>query len=147
MLIKVEEHPKAVFSQAWFDYKDGVRILVASSNKPSFNRLLELNNIQAEQEMRGIKQVDDESAELTSLAFNRAVSRLILGWTGIDAEENKPFEYSIKNAELLCTSTPIAHEVVSFVVDQAFKLSKDREAILAEEVGKSSSTLNTESTV
>lgn len=146
MLIKIKEQQKAEFTQEWFDYKDGVRFLITSANRPSFNRLLELNNIQAEQEMRGIKRVDDETAEFAGLAFNRASSRLIAGWTGIDAKENEPLEYSAENAELLCTSTEQAHDIVSFVTSKAFELNKKRYATIAEEVGKSSTSTSTEST-
>lgn len=146
MLIKVEEQPKAEFSQAWFDYKDGVRILVASANKPSFNRALELNNMLAEQELQGVKTITDSTAESSKLAFNRAISLLILGWVGLDIEVNKPFEYSAKNAEILCTQTQESLELASFVIGKAFELEKERQVILAEEVGKSSSTSSTEST-
>ncbi|GAB3044741.1 hypothetical protein GCM10027155_07270 [Acinetobacter apis] len=93
MLIKIEQPPKAEFSQVWVDCKDGVRLLIASSNKPSFNRALELNNMQAEQELQDMKLVTDDTAEGAKLAFNRAISHLLLDWTGIDSEPNKHFEY------------------------------------------------------
>lgn len=146
MLIKIEQPPKAEFLQVWFDYKDGVRLLIASSNKPSFNRALELNNMQAEQELQGMKLVTDDTAEGAKLAFNRAISHLLLGWTGIDSEPNKPFEYNAKNAEILCTQTQESLGIATFVINKAFDLEKERQVSLAEEVGKSSSTLSTEST-
>lgn len=146
MLIKIEQPPKAEFSQVWVDYKDGVRLLIASSNKPSFNRALELNNMLAEQELQGVKLVTDDTAEGAKLAFNRAISHLLLGWTGIDAEPNKPFEYSAKNAEILCTQTQESLAISTFVINQAFDLEKDRTATLAEEVGKSSTSTSNEST-
>ncbi|WEV48097.1 hypothetical protein OZX61_07310 [Acinetobacter sp. ESL0695] len=146
MLIKIEQPPKAEFSQVWCDYKDGVRLLIASSNKPSFNRALELNNMQAEQELQGAKAITDDTAEGSKLAFNRAISHLLLGWTGIDAEPNKPFEYSAKNAEILCTQTQESLEIATFVINKAFELEKDYTTTLAEEVGKSSDSTSKEST-
>lgn len=143
MLIEIKEQAKASYAQQWFEYKDGVKFLIASSGKPAFNRALELNNMQAEQELRGAKQVTDESAEHAKLAFNRSVSHLILAWSGIESESNKPFEYSIKNAELLCTSTSEAHEIVNFVVERAVELEQERNRELADTVGKSLSTTNT----
>lgn len=92
MLIEIKEQPKAEYSQKWFDYKDDVKLLIASSGKPSFNRTLELNNLQAEQELRGYREVTDETAQQSGLGFNRAVSHLLLGWTGIEVEKDKPLE-------------------------------------------------------
>lgn len=146
MLIEIKEQPKAEYGQKWFDYKEGVKLLIASSGKPSFNRTLELNNLQAEQELRGYREVTDETAQQSSLGFNRAVSHLLLGWVGIDAEKGKPLEYTQKNAELLCTSTIESNAIVSFIVAKAFELEKERASEVEDAVGKPLSTTSTETT-
>lgn len=146
MLIEIKEQPKAEYSQKWFDYKDGVKLLIASSGKPSFNRTLELNNLQAEQELRGYREVTDETAQQSGLGFNRAVSHLLLGWTGIEVEKDKPLEYTQKNAELICTSSTESNPIVSFIVAKAFQLEKERASEVEDAVGKPLSTTNTETT-
>ncbi|MCU4413258.1 hypothetical protein LSO58_07130 [Acinetobacter ursingii] len=146
MLIEIKEQPKAEYSQKWFDYKDDVKLLIASSGKPSFNRTLELNNLQAEQELRGYREVTDETAQQSGLGFNRAVSHLLLGWTGIEVEKDKPLEYTQKNAELICTSSTESNPIVSFIVAKAFQLEKERASEVEDAVGKPLSTTNTETT-
>ncbi|WP_151833141.1 hypothetical protein [Acinetobacter ursingii] len=146
MLIEIKEQPKAEFGQKWFDYKDGVKLLIASSGKPSFNRTLELNNLQAEQELRGYREVTDETAQQSSLGFNRAASHLLLGWTGIEVEVGKPLEFTQKNAELICTSSTESNPIVSFIVAKAFQLEKERASEVEDAVGKPLSTTNTETT-
>ena len=146
MLIEIKEQPKAEYSQKWFDYKDDVKLLIASSGKPSFNRTLELNNLQAEQELRGYREVTDETAQQSGLGFNRAVSHLLLGWTGIEVEQGKPLEYTQKNAELICTSSTESNPIVSFIVAKAFQLEKERASEVEDAVGKPLSTTNTETT-
>ena len=146
MLIEIKEQPKAEYSQKWFDYKDDVKLLIASSGKPSFNRTLELNNLQAEQELRGYREVTDETAQQSGLGFNRAVSHLLLGWTGIELEQGKPLEYTQKNAELICTSSTESNPIVSFIVAKAFQLEKERASEVEDAVGKPLSTTSTEIT-
>ena len=146
MLIEIKEQPKAEYSQKWFDYKDDVKLLIASSGKPSFNRTLELNNLQAEQELRGYREVTDETSQQSGLGFNRAVSHLLLGWTGIEVEKDKPLEYTQKNAELICTSSTESNPIVSFIVAKAFQLEKERASEVEDAVGKPLSTTNTETT-
>lgn len=146
MLIEIKEQPKAEFSQKWFEYKDDVKLLIASSGKPSFNRSLELNNLQAEQELRGYREVTDETAQQSGLGFNRAVSHLLLGWTGIEVEQGKPLEYTQKNAELICTSSTESNPIVSFIVAKAFQLEKERANEVEDAVGKPLSTTSTETT-
>lgn len=146
MLIEIKEQPKAEYSQKWFDYKDDVKLLIASSGKPSFNRTLELNNLQAEQELRGYREVTDETAQQSGLGFNRAVAHLLLGWTGIEVEKDKPLEYTQKNAELICTSSTESNPIVSFIVAKAFQLEKERASEVEDAVGKPLSTTNTETT-
>ncbi len=146
MLIEIKEQPKAEYSQKWFEYKDDVKLLIASSGKPSFNRSLELNNLQAEQELRGYREVTDETAQQSGLGFNRAVSHLLLGWTGIEVEQGKPLEYTQKNAELICTSSTESNPIVSFIVAKAFQLEKERASEVEDAVGKPLSTTSTETT-
>ncbi|WP_119025876.1 hypothetical protein [Acinetobacter soli] len=146
MLIEIKEQPKAEFGQKWFEYKDDVKLLIASSGKPSFNRTLELNNLQAEQELRGYREVTDETAQQSGLGFNRAVSHLLLGWTGIEVEQGKPLEYTQKNAELICTSSTESNPIVSFIVAKAFELEKERAIEVEDAVGKPLSTTSTETT-
>ena len=146
MLIEIKEQPKAGFGQKWFEYKDDVKLLIASSGKPSFNRSLELNNLQAEQELRGYREVTDETAQQSGLGFNRAVSHLLLGWTGIEVEQGKPLEYTQKNAELICTSSTESNPIVSFIVAKAFELEKERASEVEDAVGKPLSTTTTETT-
>lgn len=146
MLIEIKEQPKAEYSQKWFEYKDDVKLLIASSGKPSFNRSLELNNLQAEQELRGYREVTDETAQQSGLGFNRAVAHLLLGWTGIEVEQGKPLEYTQKNAELICTSSTESNPIVSFIVAKAFELEKERASEVEDAVGKPLSTTSTETT-
>ncbi|MGR2670805.1 hypothetical protein ACUXVT_05955 [Acinetobacter soli] len=146
MLIEIKEQPKAEYGQKWFDYKEEVKLLIASSGKPSFNRTLELNNLQAEQELRGYREVTDETAQQSGLGFNRAVSHLLLGWTGIEVEQGKPLEYNQKNAELICTSSTESNALVSFIFSKALELNKERDAEVKDAVGKPLSTTNTETT-
>lgn len=146
MLIEIKEQAKAEFSQQWFDYKEDIKLLIASSGKPSFNRTLELNNIQAEQELRGYREVTDETAEQSTLGFNRAVAHLLVGWQNIESEPNKPLEYSQKNAELLCTSSSESNNLVSFIIGKAFQLEKDRKKEVEDVVGKPLNTTSTEIT-
>lgn len=146
MLIEIKEQPKAKFGQKWFDYKDDVKLLIASSGKPSFNRRLELNNLQAEQELRGYREVTDETAQQSGLGFNRAVSHLLLGWTGIEVEQGKSLEYTQKNAELICTSSTESNQIVSFIVAKAFQLEEERASEAEDAVGKPLNITSTETT-
>ncbi|MFW2077379.1 hypothetical protein ACG94X_06550 [Acinetobacter sp. ULE_I010] len=143
MKIEIQQQEVAEFSQEWFDFKDGVKLRIADTRKPAFNRALELNNIQAEQELQGMKQVTDDSAVKSSLAFNRSVSHLITGWNGIETKDN-PFEYSPKNAELLCTSTKYSNEIVVFAITKASELKRIAMKAVEDEVGKSLSTMSKE---
>lgn len=144
--MKIEIKPKEVaeYSQKWFDFKDGAKLLIADADKPSFNRYLELNGIQAERELHGLQDITDESAMKSQLAFNRAVAHLILGFTGIEDPEGKPIEYTPQTAELLCTSTEASLDLVVFCLNKAKQLRDEKNKTVAEEVGKSLSTLNKE---
>lgn len=144
MKIEIKEQPKADFSQSWYDFKPGVKLLIASANKPSFRRALELNNMQAEQELNGIKSITDESAMKSQSDFARAASHLLLGWTGLENSDGTPFEYNQKNAELLCSASEQALEIIVFVLDKSNLLKVEREKEKADLVGKSSNTTNEE---
>ena len=144
MQIEIQEQEVAEYSQKWFDFKDGVKLRIADTRKPAFNRALELNNIQAEQELQGMKQVTDDSAVKSGLAFNRSVSHLITGWSGIETKAKQPFDYSAKNAELLCTSTKDSNEIVIFTITKASELQREAMQTVEDEVGKSSSTTTKE---
>ncbi|MFT4020076.1 MAG: hypothetical protein QM666_01000 [Acinetobacter sp.] len=143
MDIEIQEQQTAEYSQRWFDFKDGAKILIASANKPAFKRSLELNNLQSEQEMAGFKPITDESASKAQFAFHRSAAHLILGWSGLNVK-GKPFEYTHQNAELLCTSSSTTHELVLFVLEKAKTLETERETAIEDEVGKSSSTTSKE---
>lgn len=143
MLIEIEEE-KIEFKSEWFDFKDGVKLLIASIDKPSFQRSLELNGIQAEQELAGIKAVTDEGAVKAKLGFNRAVSHLLLGWVGLVGKDKKPIEYSAQNAELICTSSKQSLEIIVFIMEKAKVIHDFQKEEIVEEVGKSSSTTNKE---
>lgn len=143
MKIEIQKQEVAEYSQEWFDFKEGVKLRIADTRKPAFNRALELNNIQAEQELQGVKQVTDDSAVKSSLAFNRSVSHLITGWSGIETKDN-PFEYSPENAELLCTSTKNSNEIVLFAITKASELQRKAMQTVEDEVGKSLSTTSKE---
>lgn len=147
--MKVEIKPKEVaeYSQKWFDFKDGAKLLIADADKPSFNRYLELNGMQAERELHGMQDITDESAMKSQLAFNRAVAHLILGFTGIEDTEGKPIEYSPQTAELLCTSTKSSLDIVIFCLNKAKQLRDEKNKTVAEEVGKSLNTTSKETSV
>lgn len=140
MLIEITPQEVAEYNQRWFDFKDGVKLLIADIDKPSFNRALELNGMQADRELLGIQEITDESALKSQLSFNRAVSHLILGWIGMVDKDEKPFEYTAKNAELLCTSTKVSHEIVIFTLNKAKELQLEKHKVVNDEVGKSLST-------
>ncbi|WP_314341094.1 hypothetical protein [Acinetobacter guillouiae] len=144
MLIEIEEQKSIEYVQEWFDFKDGVKLLIASIDKPSFQRSLELNGIQAEQELTGIKAVTDEGAVKAKLGFNRAVSHLLLGWVGLISKDKKPIEYSPLNAELICTSSKQSLEIIVFIMDKAQEIRNSKADEIVNEVGKSSSTTNKE---
>lgn len=144
MLIEIEEQKSIEYVQEWFDFKDGVKLLIASIDKPSFQRSLELNGIQAEQELAGIKTVTDEGAVKAKLGFNRAVSHLLLGWVGLVGRDKKPIEYSTQNAELICTSSKQSLEIIVFIMEKAKVIHDSKTEEIVDEVGKSSSTTNKE---
>lgn len=145
MEIEIEPKEVAEYTQRWFEFKDGAKLLIADADKPSFNRALELNNIQIDRELYGIKSITDESALESRLAFNRAVSHLILGWSGFEDKKTKqPIEYSQQNAELLCTSTKASLELVLFCLNKSKELRVEKNKTADEEVGKSLSTIDKE---
>ena len=145
MKITLKEQPKGEYKQAWFTYKNGVKLLIADANKPSFQRALELDGRQSEQELAGIKQITDESALKSRTSFPRAVSHLILGWQGLELvdEKSNALEYSEKNAELLCTAAEESIELVVFVLQKADELLKWRIEEREEILGKSFNSTNT----
>lgn len=143
MLIEIEE-AKIEFKSEWFDFKDGVKLLIASADKPSFNRALELNGIQAEQELNGYKEITDESAIKAKLGFNRSVAHLLLGWSGLIGKDKKPIEYSHQTSELICTSSKQSFDIIVFVLAKAKELRDQKNVVIEEEVGKSSSTTSKE---
>ena len=144
--MKIEIKPKEVaeYTQKWFDFEDGAKLLIADADKPSFNRALELNGMQAQRELQGFQAITDESALASNLAFNRAVAYLILDWEGMINTNGQPFEYSQKNAELLCTSTDISLEITNFCLNKAYLLLSDKNKTVVDEVGKSLNTSNKE---
>lgn len=147
--MKIEIKPKEVaeYSQKWFDFKDGAKLLIADRGKPSFNRALELNGMQAERELLGLKRITDESAIESKLAFNRAVAYLILDWEGIEDKEGQPFECNHQNAELLCTNADTSLELVAFCLEKAYQLYEEKNQVVTNEVGKSLNTTSNETSV
>ena len=144
MKFEIKPQEVAEYNQNWFDFKDGAKFLIADADKPSFNRALELNGMQADRELLGLREITDESALASQLAFNRAVSHLITGWQGVEDSEGKQLEYSPKNAELLCSSSNESLALVVFCLNKAKQLQTDKHKTVEDEVGKSSSTTSNE---
>ncbi|WOE32748.1 MULTISPECIES: hypothetical protein [unclassified Acinetobacter] len=143
MKIEIKKREVAEYAQRWFDFEDGAKLLIADKGRPAFNRALELNGMQAERELRGFQPITDESALASNLAFNRAVAYLILDWEGIE-KDGQPFEYNHQNAELLCTSTEQSLDLINFCLSKAYLLHDEKNKTVADEVGKSSNTTNSE---
>ena len=137
MIINLEKPKSAEYAKEWVEYKPGVKFLIADLGRPAFGRSLELNNIQIEQEMMGVKEITDDSSLTAQSAFLRSVAFLILDWTGLDTTENMPFKYSKENAVLLCTQSQESLAIVNFVMTHAKRLKEGVQAEREEEVGKS----------
>lgn len=142
MIINIEEQKPTEFAKQWFEYKTGVKFLIAELGRPAFGRSLELNNIQIEQEMAGAKEITDDSALASQGAFMRSVGFLILDWTGLETAEGVPFKYSKENAVLLCTQSQEALAIVNFVMTHAKELKEGKQLEREGEVGKSLNTMS-----
>ncbi|WP_269915503.1 hypothetical protein [Acinetobacter sp. HY1485] len=137
MIVNIEKPKSAEYAKEWVEYKPGVKFLIAELRRPAFGRSLELNNIQVEQEIMGVKEITDDSSLVAQKAFLRSVSFLILDWTGLDMADNTPFKYSKENAVLLCTQSQESLVIVNFVMMHAKRLKEGVQAEREEEVGKS----------
>lgn len=140
MKIQINKPKPNEFQTEWFEYAEGVKFLVASSDRPSFGRSLELGNIQIERELQGLRDITDETSVEAKTAFLKSVSFLILDWSGLENADGTPFKYSQENAVLLCTCSDEAIKVVDFVLEKSKGLKEAKEAERKTEVGKSSST-------
>jgi DNA replication protein DnaD len=54
------------------------------------------------------------------------------------------FHYSVQNAELICTSSKQSLEIIVFIMEKAKVIHDSKTEEIADEVGKSSSTTNKE---
>lgn len=145
MKITINKKEETKVPSKLVEYKDGVKLLIAGIDKPSYRHLMELRGTQINQEIGGWRQVTDESAEEFALLYNKAVSNLILNWQGIyNNESGEIFEYSKENAELLCTSTEESLPLIVWVLGEAKKIQDEADKLKAETLGKSLSSTNGE---
>lgn len=143
MKIKIEEQEQVKIPTKLCGYKDGAKFLIAGIDKPSFKHMMELRGTRIEQEIKGIRDITDESSKEIAQSFSKAVSHLILNWEGLENEKGEIFEYSKQKAELICTSTKESFELILWVLDEAQKIQDEANKEKSEILGKSSTSTST----
>lgn len=135
--IQIQPEKKVEVISEWREYKNGAKFLVASVDRPAFQRAMELKNITIERQLVGVESISDNTPSNVVL-FNKAAGRhLLLDWTGIDDGKGMPIPYSAETAEQLCTSSSESLELVNWIITQAQAIEKAHIAEKDDLVGKS----------
>jgi hypothetical protein len=108
----------------WFDWTQGVRLLIARIGNASFDsRLREL--------MDGEKAAGNEDISRENLTMMAVAETVLLGWEGIEDDDGEPLEWSVETSYALLSDEALA-DLYKFVIIKAsevahyrFKADKD----------------------
>jgi hypothetical protein len=113
----------------WVDWRDGVRLLIASVDSPAYVRASReyfRENREACAEAFG----EDQNTRALFDALRPVFAKtILLGWEGIDDEDGNPIPYSPENALTFLTDPELVH-LWDFVLSAAQNVAAYRRSVL-----------------